>query len=174
MNSTPHRRSSQKMTSGIRALDDYLEIVERCVLVLLFSILVLLIVANIVFRNFFQLSFSGLIEITPVLVLWISLVGSTLALKTRRHIKMDILLRFFSKRLCFAAAILVDLSGMSIMAILFFSSVEFVQNEIDLFGAWGVTTLIFPFFFSVSFFRFFSRITYQVFPALTIEEDSRE
>jgi hypothetical protein len=44
--------------------------------------------------------------------------------------------------------------GASLMGMLFWVSLGFVQNEIALFGGWGRLSAIFPVFFLLSGFRF--------------------
>ena len=85
-------------------------------------------------------------------------IGSTLALKYHRHIKLEILLRFCTERIRFIANIAASAFGMGVMGILAWASLEFVKNEVGIFGPWGWVSVIFPIFFSVSFFRYFVRI----------------
>ena len=47
---------------------------------------------------------------------------------------------------------------MTVMGILFWVSIEFVGNEIVIFGKWGLISIIFPMFFGISFFRYFIQL----------------
>ena len=142
----------------INKIDDFLEKFERGLVVVLFSALVLMTTFNIFSRNVFHVFFRELLEITPALVLWLALVGSTLALKKQRHIKLELLLRFCSERVNSIAHITSNIFGLAVMGILFWASVEFLKNEIDIFGRDGIFAIIFPLFFSLSFFRYFTGI----------------
>jgi len=142
----------------IRKINELLTVIEKILIILLFSALVLLITFNIISRNLFHVSFQKILEIAPTLVLWLALVGSTLALKNQRHIKLELLLRYFPERLRFTAGIVTCTFGITIMGILFFASLEFVKNEIEIFGRWGWCSVIFPFFFASSLFRYFALI----------------
>jgi C4-dicarboxylate transporter, DctQ subunit len=140
----------------IEKIDNYLEKLEKYLVIFLFFLLVLLIMLNIVLRNIINYSFEEIYEIAPAAVLWLSLAGSSLALKSRRHIKMELLLKFCPENCRFYINYLVSLFGMAVMGILFCSSLKFVENEIHIFGIKGLFSVIFPFFFAVSFFRYFT------------------
>jgi TRAP-type C4-dicarboxylate transport system permease small subunit len=144
-------------------LDDAIEVVERGVIVLLFSALVLLISFNIFSRNLLHVSYQSLLELSPALVLWLALIGSTLAMKKERHIKLEILLRFCPASIRRAARVATSLFGLGVMGVLSFSSLEFVTNEISLFGGAGYVAVIFPVFFILVSFRYGVRLITHLF-----------
>ena len=139
----------------LKKLDGLLAFVEKIVVVVLFASLVLLISFNIFVRNLFDISIQTILELSPVLVLWISLTGATLALKTGRHIKLEILLRYTGDTTRLICRIISSLFGMIVMAILFFASISFVKNEWAIFGIRAATSIVFPLFFAISCFRYF-------------------
>jgi C4-dicarboxylate transporter, DctQ subunit len=68
--------------------------VENALLVVLLTVMMLLAVGQIVLRVFFS---SGLLwadELLKLLVLWIALVASVAAARSRRHLRIDVLLKF--------------------------------------------------------------------------------
>ena len=138
----------------LRKLDGLLASVEKTVVVVLFASLVLLISFNIFVRNLFDISIQTILELSPVLVLWVSLTGATLALKTDRHIKLEILLRYTGDTTRLICRIIIGLIGMIIMAILFFASISFVKNEWAIFGIRAAASIVFPLFFGISCFRY--------------------
>jgi len=142
----------------IRKIDEFLAVFEKSLVVTFFSALVILITFNVISRNLFQVSFQKILEISPSLVLWLALLGSSLALKNQRHIKLEILLRHSSDRYKIIAIIAQSAFGMTIMGVLFLVSIEFVGNEIDIFKKWGLISVIFPIFFATSFFRYFIQL----------------
>ncbi|MFC1858917.1 TRAP transporter small permease [Thermodesulfobacteriota bacterium] len=144
----------------IRKIDDVLEVIERSLVVLLFSALILSISFNIISRNLFHVSFQKILEVAPAMVLWLALIGSTLALKNKRHIKLEILLRFCPTSFRYVANIATSLFGMAVMGILVFAALEFVKSEISIFGPWGWISIIFPIFFTLCFFRYLTRVLY--------------
>jgi len=142
----------------IRKFDEFLAVFEKSLVIAIFSALILLITFNVISRNLFQISFQKILEISPSLVLWLALLGSSLALRNQRHIKLEILLRFCSEKVRTFAIIAVSSFGMAVMGILFWVSIEFVVNETVIFGKWGWISIIFPMFFAISFFRYFFQL----------------
>ena len=139
-------------------LDQWMESAEKALVVFLFSSLVLLILLNIITRNLFDYTFQLISEIAPGTVLWLALVGSTLALKRNRHIKLEIFLRYTSVRVRAFARLLTGAIGLSIMGALFVASLEFVKNEVQIFGPGGWVAVVFPFFFALASFRYVLQI----------------
>jgi TRAP-type C4-dicarboxylate transport system permease small subunit len=146
----------------IQVVDDGLAVVEKSLVVILYAALILLICFNILSRNLFNYSSQKILEMLPVLVLWLALIGATLALKRQRHIKIDLLLRFCSQRTRFWANLATCLFGMAVMGVLFWSALDFLRNEIDIFGYWGWFSIVFPLFFAISFFRYGAKIIYHI------------
>ncbi|MBW1821857.1 MAG: TRAP transporter small permease subunit [Deltaproteobacteria bacterium] len=142
----------------INKFDEFLAVFEKSLVVAFLSALILIITFNVISRNLFQVSFQKILEISPSLVLWLALLGSSLALRNQRHIKLEILLRFCSDKFKTFAIIAVSAFGMTVMGILFWVSIEFVGNEILIFGKWGLIAIIFPIFFAISFFRYFIQL----------------
>lgn len=150
------------MINTIKRLDDALALVEKSIVVLCFSLLVFFIIADILSRNIFHLPSHKIFEAGPNLVLWLALLGASLALKQQRHIRLELLLRYCSRWSRLWAAIAVDLFGASVMGILLVASIHFVQNEISMFGVWGRLSIIFPIFFSVTAFRYLTGLLYRL------------
>jgi TRAP-type C4-dicarboxylate transport system permease small subunit len=146
----------------IQRIDDGLATVEKCLAVVLYAMLILMIGFNIISRNLFNYASGQVLEMLPMLVLWLALIGSTLAIKQQRHIKIELLLRFCSRRIRFMAHIATCLFGMAVMGILLWVSLDFIKNEFDMFGPWGLVSIIFPLFFSISFFRYGAKISYNI------------
>ena len=142
----------------IRKLDNFLAAMEKAIIVVLFTTLAFSIVLNVLLRNVFHVSFQSILEFSPALVLWLALMGSSLALKDNRHIKIEILLRFVSDQFASLAHKITAVFGMGVMSILFYASLSFVTNEISIFGFKGVVTFVFPWFFMIAFFRFLLKL----------------
>ena len=142
------------MLIWIRKIDDWLESVERGLAVILFSLLIALICGNVVARDMLHMASHNLMELAPRMVLWLALVGATLALKHRRHIKIELLLRFLSPAWQRRATALTSLFALLAMAVLGYSAFAFMLNETKLFGSWGWLAICFPLFFLLAAFRF--------------------
>ena len=159
----------------LHRIDRMVSKIERGLAVLLFLGLVGFITVNIVSRNLFHHPFQQLLEYSPTLVLWLSLVGTTLALKENRHIRLEVVLRYVPADVRRWAGRLTTVFGMAVMGILGVASIEFVRNEIAIFGASGYVTLIFPVFFSLATFRFFIQFLNPLYagnPAAASGEDA--
>lgn len=144
----------------IRKVDAAVARCEKGLIILLFWGLIGLIVFNIVARNLFQLSFSKIFEIAPACVLWLALLGGSLALREGRHIRLELFLRYCPQRVRRMAAVAVNLCGMLIMAVLVYAALIFLVNELALFGMWGGVAIIFPLFFLLAFFRLTTRLIF--------------
>lgn len=142
----------------LEKIDNGLEKIERAMAVLLFTVLIGLICANIFARNVLHVTSHRLLELAPSVVLWLALVGATLALKHQRHIKIELLLRFFPRNVRTPAVILTSLFSLGVCAVLAYAGVAFVRNEIVLFGIRGWSAGCFALFFAVSSFRFVLRL----------------
>ncbi|MGD9211415.1 MAG: TRAP transporter small permease [Desulfobacteraceae bacterium] len=141
----------------IQTFDKIIAQVEKVAVILLFGCLIGVIVINILSRNLFQTSFDILFEFTPVMVLWLSLLGASLAMRSERHIKLELILRFcpqWTKRWAFG---MTSLFGMVVMAILFVASTSFFKEELAFFGAKGWFSIISPIFFASMTFRYLVR-----------------
>ena len=161
------------MIKAIKRVDDALALFEKSVIVLCFVLLVFFIVFNILSRNLFHLPSHKLFEAGPNLVLWLALLGASLALKQQRHIRLELVLRYCSGRIRLWAAVAVNLFGALVMGILLVTSFEFVNNEIAMFGGWGRLSMIFPFFFSVAAFRYLAALLYRVASTPTADTTQR-
>lgn len=136
-------------------IDRFLAALEKTLVVVLFSALVLSLAVNIVSRNLFDASYARVLELAPAMVLWLAMLGSTLALRENRHIRLEILLRFCPPSVRRVARIATGGFGMAVMGVLCWAAVDFVQNEVAIFGPWGWLSVIFPIFFAIALFRFF-------------------
>lgn len=138
----------------LKKVDNALALLEKGLVVGLFSVFVTLILFNIVTRNVFQISFQRALEIPPAIVLWLALLGSTLGLKYQRHIRLELLLRYCSAPVKQIAAVTTGLFGAAVTGALFYVSLGFMKSEIAMFGGWGWVAIIFPLFFALSCLRF--------------------
>lgn len=142
------------MPKWVVALDNGLEKIERFLAVALYLLLIGMISFTIIARNLFHFSPHRLLELAPTVVLWLALVGATLALKHHRHIKIELLLRLLPPYVRRGAMLLTNLFAMTICALLAWAAVPFVLNEAALFGPWGWVAVCFPVFFVTAFLRF--------------------
>jgi TRAP-type C4-dicarboxylate transport system permease small subunit len=141
------------MDNPLQRLDNWLAMLERGITVMLFTALIIILGVNIVTRNILQISFHRLLELAPVLVLWVSLLGAALAVRQQRHIKIELLLRLIPEPWRRRVTALTCMFGMLVSGILVYAAVVFVRQEIQLVGPWGALAVCFPLFFASVFFR---------------------
>ncbi|MEJ2640666.1 MAG: TRAP transporter small permease [Desulfosarcinaceae bacterium] len=138
----------------ISRLDRILAACECLLTVGLFIVLMGVLTLNILLRNLIGTSLPGTFEIAAALVLWLALVGGSLALRDRRHIKIEFLRRLLPASGRRWADRAVSLFGVVVMGVMFVTAVSFTLNEIAIFGRSGWLAVIFPLFFALAVFRF--------------------
>jgi C4-dicarboxylate transporter DctQ subunit len=105
--------------------------VERGVLVLLFSLMIVLAFTQVVLRNFFSV---GLVWGDPILrnaVLWLGFIGASLATQQDKHIRIDLAGRFLKPRAAMIVGIVTDVFTLAVCLYLADASRTFVLNEIE-------------------------------------------
>ena len=142
-----------RILSLLRGLDGLLAAAEKVLAVLLSVALVLVVAAAVVARNLLQIPSQNLLEAAPILVLWLALVGASLALRSDRHIRLELVMRFAPPTARWVARLLVGLFGTAVMTLLCVAAFGFVHGEIELFGPRGWAGVIFPLFFAAAAFR---------------------
>jgi len=70
---------------------------EDALLVLLLSTMIVLASTQILLRNLFDSGFVWIDPLLRVLVLWLGLIGATVATRNNRHIRIDLLTKFFKR-----------------------------------------------------------------------------
>lgn len=71
--------------------------IEDALLVALLSAMIILATTQILLRNFFDLGFIWADPLLRVLVLWLGMIGATVATRENKHIRIDLLSRFFKR-----------------------------------------------------------------------------
>ena len=155
------------LSKWLEWFDERLERGERLVASSLYLLLIAAIAANILARNLFHLASPVFLESAPVFVLWLALVGATLGLRYQRHIKIGLLMHLLPAGWHRAISALTSMCAILITAVLFYSAIGFVHNEITLFGVWGWRSVCFPLFFLIVFFRSVLRFWRQWQPAVS-------
>jgi TRAP-type C4-dicarboxylate transport system permease small subunit len=141
-------------------LDGFIEKIENVIIVASFSLLILLTGGGFFARKFFSYTSMDLLSLQPALLLWLSLVGGSVAIRRGKHIRLELLLRFAPAHMKAWAYRIGGIFGMLVMLILLFLCRDFVASSIALSGWSGYLTIILPVFFVVAAFRFFLQILY--------------
>jgi C4-dicarboxylate transporter DctQ subunit len=104
---------------------------ENALLVLLLAAMMLLATAQIVLRIFFDTGIIWADELLKILVLWIALVGSVAASRSRRHIKIDVLSHFVPARYARVPGLIVDAFAALICGLVAWHSWRYIQLTIE-------------------------------------------
>ncbi|MCX6128628.1 MAG: TRAP transporter small permease subunit [Proteobacteria bacterium] len=139
----------------LKRIDDLLEKIEKFILVILFSALILLMSLNIIQRNVLGQSSQEILEFLPTMVMWIALLGASLALKEGKHISMELLLRFVPMKSKPILHRMAASFGCLVLLIGLFLSKDFMLGELKIFGMKGYVSSIIPIFFAMGAFRYF-------------------
>lgn len=114
----------------LKSIDKVLTKLEGYVLITLLFVMVVMAFLQVVLRNLFS---SGILWADIVLrhlLLWLGFLGAAIATSENRHINIDALRRFFSKRMRSAVEVLTDVFAASVCFLLARASWTFVQGEI--------------------------------------------
>lgn len=145
-------------------IDEAIAKIEKVLITLLLSLMVLIGFTQVILRNFFE---TGLLWADPFLryaVLWLAFIGASLATREDRHINIDVLTRLLSPQLKKLSSIITNFFAFAVCVILLKASIDFIKIEIefpnDIFLGiknWQVEMVI-PIGFALMSFRFFVRI----------------
>lgn len=95
--------------------------VEDALLVVLLSTMIVLASTQILLRNLFDSGFVWIDPMLRVLVLWLGLLGATVATRNNKHICIDLLSRYYSKNLnCMIQIFVSQVSAWVCLAIAWF------------------------------------------------------
>ena len=141
-------------------LISYLTKIENLVVYFLLSNILILSILQIISRNIFDSGFVWADNVLRVLVLWLGLAGAILASREKKHIKIDILSKRFSKKyqynikkigLIFSGSIclMVSLYSFQFVLLEYKDSIYAFENI----PAW-MTEIIIPFSFLIMGIRF--------------------
>lgn len=134
---------------------------EDSLLVLLLSLLIILASTQILLRNLFD---TGLVWVDPllrVMVLWLGLIGASVAARENKHIQIDVLTRLLSPRVFLIVQIAVYQFSAGVCLIIAWSGASWIQldyqDQITSFiavPAWALEIII-PISFAIIGIRFF-------------------
>jgi len=139
----------------------HLHRLEDSLLVLLLSLLILLASTQILLRNLFD---TGLVWIDPllrVMVLWLGLIGASVAAREHKHIQIDVLTRLLKPNIFLVVQIGVYLFSAGVCLIIAWSGARWIQLDFEdkitsFIGlpAWSLEIII-PISFGIIGLRFF-------------------
>ena len=151
----------------IKAISTTLSWIERSIVVILLSGMVLLAFTQVVLRNMFSTGFLWADPLLRHTVLWIGFLGASLATQQEKHINIDLITRFFSLRITNFARIATNAFAGAVCGFLAHAGWTFLLSEMTSEGAlltightefqtWWFQVII-PVGFGLMSFRFFIR-----------------
>jgi len=141
---------------------------ENALLIAMLGLMVTLAAAQILFRNFFDISIFGADQMLRLLVLWVAFLGAVAASREGKHIHVDAIARWLPERVKAGVVALTDLFTVSVCLILAWQALRFIQsarvsNEMA-FGSlpvWGAAVIL-PLGFTLIALRYGLRFMHHV------------
>lgn len=125
------------------AVEGFLSSIERALLVVMLTAMIVLAFTQIILRDFFSTSFLWADPLLRHLVLWTGFFGAGIAAREERHIHLDFVNRLFSSRAAHVVRIFVSLFAAITCAFLTNAAWTFLLSEKDagdeLFNAHGIS-----------------------------------
>lgn len=103
--------------------------IEEGFLVSLLALMIALAVMQIFLRNIFEAGIMWADILTRILVLWICLVGGMIAARQDRHINIDMISSYLSKRFRLISRIVINVVTSIVCVAMAWYGVTFVQME---------------------------------------------
>jgi len=144
-------------------LNSLIAYIEKIILIVFLSSMVLGSFSQIILRNFFDSGWSSADIVIRHMILWICFVGASLATYHRQHIKIDIINRIAPEKTKKWFDLLADIFCVAVCIILAKAGYTFVVDEFHYGGnlVWNVPRWIFmaviPVWLYIISFRFFIR-----------------
>ena len=104
---------------------------EDGILVVLLSVMILVAAAQILLRNFFDMGLAWGDQTLRILVLWVALMGAVAASHENKHINIDVLLQFLSRRGRAMSQVVVGLFTAFVCGVLAFYAGRFVYLDYE-------------------------------------------
>jgi TRAP-type C4-dicarboxylate transport system permease small subunit len=149
---------------------------ENALLIAMLGLMVTLAAAQIMMRNFFDVSIFGADQMLRLLVLWVALLGAVAASREGKHIHVDAIARWLPNRIKSGVVALTDLFTLAVCLMLSWQALRFIQSAkssaemaFGSFPVW-VAALILPLGFTLIGLRYGLRFVHHVQQARGREE----
>ena len=149
---------------------------ENALLIAMLALMVGLAAAQILFRNFLDISIFGADQMLRLLVLWVAFLGAVAASRDGKHIHVDAIARWLPGRVKSGVVALTDLFTLVVCLLLAWQALRFMQSAREsgemAFGSlpvW-VAELILPLGFTLIALRYGLRFVHHVQQARGREE----
>lgn len=113
----------------LATLDRLLGYLEKYILTVMLLVMLFLSFLQVILRNFFNTGIGWADVSVRYMVLWIGLLGASLATKDDRHLRIDVLNKVISKRFLPLVEFVVSLCCIVVAALLYWAAYQFVLTE---------------------------------------------
>ena len=145
---------------------------ENALLIAALALMVSLAAAQILLRNFLDMSIFGADQMLRLLVLWVAFLGAVAASREGKHIHVDAIARWLPGRIKAGVGALTDLFTLTVCLVLAWQSLRFMESAREsgemAFGSlpvW-VAELILPLGFTLIALRYGLRLRHHILQAL--------
>jgi TRAP-type C4-dicarboxylate transport system permease small subunit len=149
---------------------------ENALLIAMLALMVLLAAAQILFRNFLDMSIFGADMMLRLLVLWVAFLGAVAASREGKHIHIDAIARWLPGRIKSGVVALTDLFTLGVCLVLAWQALRFIQSARESaemafasLPVW-VAALILPLAFTLIALRYGLRLRHHLLEAIGREE----
>ena len=105
--------------------------IENSIAVLTMTTVSLLVFGQVISRYFFEYTPVWSEELSRFLIVWSIFIGVAIGVRKNQHIGVDAIIRFLPHKLKLASEVLLNLIGVVVIAILIYSSFEFIGHTIE-------------------------------------------
>ena len=148
------------MTDRWERMDETIARVEQTLLVSFLGFIIFIAFLQIILRNFFSTGLDWGDSLLRNLVLWIGLIGATLATKEGKHINIDVISRWLPSMGKNVVRLITHLFSFLVCCALTYATLKFIRNEIQMgqktflnIPVW-IPEMILPVTFGLMSFRF--------------------
>lgn len=106
-----------------------IQLLEDSLLITLLVSMIFLASGQIILRNFFDMGIIWVDPLLRVLVLWSGLIGATIASRDNKHIRIDLISRFFSKAVHMLIQIFIGLFTATVCFIIAWYGAQWVYLD---------------------------------------------
>ena len=118
--------------TALKKIDDVIARVEEVLVVFMVFTIILLNVLQIFFRAMEINVPSYSTSMNQILVLWLAMIGGSLATRKAEHIKVDFVSKYLKGRLRYFIMLAIDIFAMVICGFLIVYAIDFVKLEYEM------------------------------------------
>lgn len=108
-----------------------LEWIENTIAVISMTTVSLIIFGQVVSRYGFNYTPLWSEELSRFLIVWSIFIGVSIGVRNNQHIGVDAVIRFLPHKLKVAAEVLLNLIGIVVLAVLIYTSIEFIRHTME-------------------------------------------